>query len=162
MGWRKSYLALVLLTLCFDGHSYLGIAMWVSSNPLSWATDHSPICMRRYSDFALVRGMLPENQPPLVIHLNIFSQNLQTSIQTLLNMAVDIYVWLISNHHNIATVEMFPGAATAFADLGINFSDFITEVNNWGNTATSSDLAKALFFVACVTFNVRTYNCDCL
>jgi len=79
--------------------------------------------------------------------------NLQTSINTLLNMAVDIYVWIISNHHGTVNAEMFPEAATAFADLGINFSDFITEVNNWGSTASSSDLAKALFFVACVAFN---------
>jgi len=48
---------------------------------------------------------------------------------------------------------MFPEAVTAFADLGLNFSDFTTEVNNWNITASSSELAKSLFFVACVTFN---------
>jgi hypothetical protein len=79
--------------------------------------------------------------------------NLQTSINTLLNMVVDMYVWLISHHHETMTVEMFPEAAKAFDDLGLSFSDFITEANKWNITATSSELAKALFFVACVTFN---------
>jgi predicted ferric reductase len=92
------------------------------------------------------------------IHVIIFSQNLQTSINSLLDLADGMYRRIGQGEWSTVTPDTFPEAQKAFADLGLSFPEFIDMVNVYIKSLKTArtKIAQTLLFVACVTFHVRT------